>query len=57
MKPTSAAILLKAQTDAIEPVTVTRVLSYAKANHHGDHAEKIPDRSRRCLSRMCVPTR
>ena len=48
--------LVKAQSDAIETVTVTRVLSYAQANPHGDHAKKVPDASRRCLSRMFVRT-
>ena len=41
--------LLKAQSDAIEPVTVTRVLSYAKAATMVVTLKKVPDPARRSI--------
>ncbi len=41
--------LLKAETDAIEPVTVTRILSYAQAPTMVNTHQKIPDAPRRRL--------
>ena len=39
--------LQKAQAEAVAPVTVTRVLSYAKAATHAGHLEEVPLGARR----------